>query len=266
MTTDLFFRSLAASGLEHGMSIAAASRALYAVAAEMESPLVSVAAAERIVRSAAGTKPDRWPVERAVRAAAARTRAALARITVAIEAAYGHCSYRQCRSAWVSDTHSVSIDVGEPSARSETGTKWSRNGKWSATTSWHRLNVRSTWLRDVHARGIAVVDDQFVVDATPIHGEAGCYTALAVRQGRGAQIEPERVVVATHRTGEQVVSASAPIVCQYGPVRPHDAERVASALLLARRRLGPAVAAAAGEQARAEAAIVETTTPVAVTP
>jgi hypothetical protein len=85
-------------------------------------------------------------------------------------------------------------DVGLPNA-------YARKG-FSVATSEHVLTIRPSWLRDVFAPGLSVVDGMLTIDAKPALVPrdlylAGCsiWTAAWVRQGRGTSLVEERGII-----------------------------------------------------------------------
>lgn len=117
---------------------------------------------------------------------------------VAAVAAAARGLYRVSESRWAGGDHTTTVHVADHVGCSGDSRRvWSRNGKWSGKDSSHQFTVRRTWLVDVHARGLAVVDGMLTLDAEPVQGHGPeLFRAAWVEQGRGFDLNCRRGYIA----------------------------------------------------------------------
>jgi len=151
--------------------------------------------AERIARKQ--TNPNVYVANRySVRCQMRKTE----RLVSAVKAAADGL-YRVSQSRWAGGDHTTVVLIGEQrwtsavggdsavGAAGESHREWSKNGKWSGTSSKHIFQVRSNWIQAVHARGLAVCDGMLTLDARPVQGIGPeLYEAAWVEQGRGVAL------------------------------------------------------------------------------
>ena len=113
---------------------------------------------------------------------------------------FASCSYKVSDSSWAGGDHNLSVAIGTSvSASGGSERAWSTNGKWSGTNSWHKISIRLNWIPSVKNRGLAVVDDMFTLEASPVaeklkNGESACRAAW-IAQGRGFDLNVERGIL-----------------------------------------------------------------------
>jgi hypothetical protein len=98
------------------------------------------------------------------------------------------CGYRRSQSSWAGGDHNITVRIQDDRPAAMTGGSEparSKNGKWSGTNSYVAVSIPLCWYSKVYRRGLAVVDDCFVLDV--IDG-----TVLAGKQSRGFAVLPRR--------------------------------------------------------------------------
>jgi hypothetical protein len=104
--------------------------------------------------------------------------------------AFEECGYRlPHENRWVDGSGMVKIHVelGDwPSIRTETEKVWHRKHAWSGNNLRVKVQIKKTYLQDVVAKGLQVVDGKLVLSATEI--EPDVYALTLVEQSRGLSL------------------------------------------------------------------------------
>ncbi|MHB8397394.1 MAG: hypothetical protein ACYDCI_00445 [Candidatus Limnocylindrales bacterium] len=172
-------------------------------------PRKAVAEAKALVIAREARRRDRQIAEKA-RLSATGVVAAMARKKAEgwIAATLGDLldrHYRCAESRWAGGETSNHITLSDAAgASAETRKVWSKNGKWSGSNLYRRINVSPRWRREVYERQLAVVDGLVTTHAAPIESPEGTelYRATWVRQSRGRSFQPESGIIARHTASD----------------------------------------------------------------
>jgi len=113
-----------------------------------------------------------------------------ARVAECLCHAFEECGYRMpAENRWIEDSGKVKIHVelGDwPSIRTEVAKVWHRKHAWSGNNLLVKVQLKRTYLQDVVAKGLQVVDGKMVLSATEI--EPDVYGLTWVEQSRGLSL------------------------------------------------------------------------------